>query len=971
MEGMHTSATAGRKNASHEMLLSLITQAYDQLGVTETLSSALFNQLDKPARAWLSLYHRYVDGMSQAELAGALDISHKTLLKYQQEGLAALREQVQTLRETQRASRKQDIYQKVKAALGLPDNGVLYGREPLRQTIRDTLAAYQAPGAPHKVVAIEGLPGLGKTSLAYEAAACMVHYDMVDDVVAIKLRRQHEAKNLDAGGPEGKYLDQERFWHDLCQQLNVYYHPTYAYVKVLKDRFAQQRILLVADGVNHEATYHDLLTLLPTLCPSEGPSVALITATRSIMTHDPVTIFDLDELTLLESYALLTDGGDWLAEDDLYHYKTLYQHLGGVPQILLLIKKLTWPGERFDLARLNNGYHVPRQMDEKFMQVYGVAWDALSEAARRLFILLNRYSPEEGYGDWMLEVLAEAAQIPAADVQQVMDELRAYKLLTVSEYYQVVRYQRHSLTRAFAERQTLPDMQAYDTRYLSLIWREFLSLDRRHRQEPLDAPGTGAYVMEPDVIYSQREVFPYLDEVLRVLQSTDYYLALAPEYIKALAQRPRELGYASEWNEHLSYFIAWAEPDNVEMRATRIRTLMDRALFREAQTASLALLQDAQADRDIQGMILALGLCVHLAVVLDEIDPFLPKMAESEAFLQTQALGKAEHLEWLMVEVELFRRAARFEDMDAYLARADAVFRNAHDLSEEARGNYFHTLAIRYWIADDFEEAHACIDEAMRAYSLVHMHQANTGTQADKGLIYWSQGEFLAAERMMTQALSQAHSLRDRRRAAIFQGNLALVYLKMGHLQAALENIVQSIHEAGALNLVREELRAIANRGVIHMHLGNLEQAEFDLLHQVEELVTKNETTVDSHLNLARLYEMMNDPQAARQHMMAAWDYIERYQNQNLALMYYRVLAELTTGQEALEAIEQAIALAEEVHRRYDLAACYLRKAQLLTPARDRKTLWEDGCALLTTCGGAAWLEGKNIRTPLYIPAMI
>ena len=85
--------------------------------------------------------------------------------------------------------------------------------------------------------------------------------------------------------------------------------------------------------------------------------------------------------------------------------------------------------------------------------------------------------------------------------------------------------------------------------------------------------------------------------------------------------------------------------------------------------------------------------------------------------------------------------------------------------------------------------------------------------------------------------------------------------------------------------------------------------------------------------------------------------------------MILRCRALFVPQAEAVDLLEQALALARRSRRRLDEGHCYLQLA-VLASGKQQAELWAAGVAIMNEIGAAAWIDGRTSNNPPAI-AMI
>ncbi len=66
--------------------------------------------------------------------------------------------------------------------------------------------------------------------------------------------------------------------------------------------------------------------------------------------------------------------------------------------------------------------------------------------------------------------------------------------------------------------------------------------------------------------------------------------------------------------------------------------------------------------------------------------------------------------------------------------------------------------------------------------------------------------------------------------------------------------------------------------------------------------------------------------------------------------------------------LRDALALARDLQRRLDGAACLLSLSVVVESETEREALWSEVAMMLQHCGAATWSEGRSPHNPSFIP---
>ncbi len=304
------------------------------------------------------------------------------------------------------------------------------------------------------LVALEGLGGIGKTSLADALArqlALGIHFSEIGWISAQR-RMFHlsgEIETLD----DCPDLTPAKLVEHLIEQFNLagLSHQSDA-EKLLgvKDFLKSRPCLIVIDNLETVANYRALVLQLTKLV---NPSKFLFTTRYSLRDVSGVYIVTLRELAHDDALALIrneaeTRGLDELAASPEIELEPIYHVTGGNP---LAIKLMTGQIHSLSLSvvlsRFSAGKSKP--VEELLAFLYQAAWQALDEDCRRVLQAMLLV-PEEG---GRLEQIAAAAELNEDEATACLHRLIVLSLVTVSGSLHERRYSLHQLTQAFVAQQ--------------------------------------------------------------------------------------------------------------------------------------------------------------------------------------------------------------------------------------------------------------------------------------------------------------------------------------------------------------------------------------------------------------------------------------------------------------------------------------------------------------------------------------
>jgi len=326
----------------------------------------------------------------------------------------------------------------------LLDDRHLFGVEPLVEQVTRCLRDPEG----QTLVVLDGLGGLGKTTVAQAAAASLAESDAFADVLWVSAK---QAQLLPTG--EMCALDKPALTFDelltrLAAQLgrnDLSARSSQEREAALQTMFSTASYLIVIDNLETMTDYH---TLIPRLRPLAGMSRFLITSRYSLRQSPGVQVCTVPALSRDDSLALLRHElerqGRAISSDETLG--AVYQAVGGLP---LALKLLAAQLGHLPLSYVLDGLHVARGQSAEALYtfIYRRTWSLLDERAKRLLMSMLLVSPEGEDMDWLRLVSA----MPDEEIEGALARLMDFSLVQVSGPLERPLYQIHRLTTTFLQ----------------------------------------------------------------------------------------------------------------------------------------------------------------------------------------------------------------------------------------------------------------------------------------------------------------------------------------------------------------------------------------------------------------------------------------------------------------------------------------------------------------------------------------
>ncbi|MCB9122244.1 MAG: NB-ARC domain-containing protein [Caldilinea sp.] len=391
---------------------------------------------------------RFVEDRPVDEVAEHFNFAESTIYLKQNQAIRRLVVALDTLEADTRRRRALLLDERI----AVPGSHTFVGIQPLVEALCVQLVADEPPW----ILSIEGIGGIGKTSLAAAVArqcAAEIHFADFGWVSAKPLM-------LDPGGGALRALERPALTADaMVGELLVQLAPHESAgllafperaLAFLRERLKRAPHLVVVDNLE---TVADLEALLPTLRALAAPTKFLLTSRKRLIDESGIYLYPMPELSEADALALVRREARQRnlpavadAPDDTL--RRIYAAVGGNPLALLLVVGLTHV-HGLDLVLRNLRDARGQSVENLYGFVYRQAWEALDEFHREVLLAMPLASPR---GE-SLAFIASICDRPAPPVADALQWLNELNLVTVSGGLHDRRYGIHSLTRSFLQEQ--------------------------------------------------------------------------------------------------------------------------------------------------------------------------------------------------------------------------------------------------------------------------------------------------------------------------------------------------------------------------------------------------------------------------------------------------------------------------------------------------------------------------------------
>lgn len=395
------------------------------------------------------LHTHFVDGLVMVVAAKRLNMSEAAAYRKQKEAINHLAIILQTREGQVRARHRL----KLESRLEPPTYVQLIGVEDHLSNLLDLLITSSPPW----LVSIEGLGGLGKTSLADALSRQGIDKNLFDDFGWVSARQQV----FNPGGGIKSVNLPALTAEDLVEKLAVQLMPDIfnsAIMSVqdvlagLRARLKQRSHLIVIDNLE---TVADIERLLPTLRNLVDPSKFLLTSRESLYHEPGLHHFSLPELSKANALRLIRYEArlhnlpylETAADHELHK---VFETVGGNPLALRLV---VGQAHVHPLDVILSGLTAVQgqKAETLYTFIYRRAWDNLDEGTRLVFLSMPLVADPGG----SLEYLVDVSGLDPATVSDALDRLMRLNLVDSQGDLSERRYTIHGLTRTFLQEQVV------------------------------------------------------------------------------------------------------------------------------------------------------------------------------------------------------------------------------------------------------------------------------------------------------------------------------------------------------------------------------------------------------------------------------------------------------------------------------------------------------------------------------------
>lgn len=390
---------------------------------------------------------RFLDGHATFVVANRLNVAQPTIYRHQSHAIDQLANVLAEMESRVRNQRQASLEARLEPATYLRLFGIDAHRDRLLDVVLDA--------APPWIVSLDGMGGIGKTSLADAIARAVIRQRLDGEIAWVSARQQR----LDLGGVV-RHIDQPALTvASLLEALTAQLLPgtppftsSERAVSALRAVFDDHPTLIVVDNLE---TVTDVESLLPVLHQLAGPAKFLLTSRHSLFGQTGVFHLRVPELGEPDALALVRlEAGQRnlpeLAAAGDAELHPIYQTVGGNPLALRLV---VGQSHIHSLPTVLGDLQAARgtPVETLYSFIYRWAWDNLSETPRRALLAMPLVTDRGG----SLAFLAQLSGLEAGELSDALTELVTLSLVDSRGGVLDRRYTIHNLTRTFLLEQVI------------------------------------------------------------------------------------------------------------------------------------------------------------------------------------------------------------------------------------------------------------------------------------------------------------------------------------------------------------------------------------------------------------------------------------------------------------------------------------------------------------------------------------
>ncbi|MEM7129666.1 MAG: NB-ARC domain-containing protein [Chloroflexota bacterium] len=424
-------------------------KAKPQTCTNDVLYSGLQNLRASNQEAATLLEARFLDSKSIRGVANQRNMAESYIYKLLDQATAQLTDILNQQENELRASRREAWRGRLEA----PSYGCLIGIEHHQQLLIERCMSPEPPW----LLSIEGMGGIGKTSLTHAVVSELIEHENLDEIVWVSAKPTHLSPMGMIQSRSNVATQASAILYELILQIAPETPAASSFapdqlIGILRPYLTRERYLIVIDNLE---TVEDLNELLPHLEKLTAPSRFVLTSRERTAAMQPIYRFIVPELGEVDALQLIRQEAEQsnvprIAQLDDADLASIYQCVGGHPLALRLVVGLAH-ANAVDaiLSDLTEAQGEPTENLYHF--IYRNAWDSLDELSQQVLLLMVLVQS----GGEPISFMAAASELSEQEVRTGLNQLDRFNLVNVHQSATEVRYSLHSLTRTFLIQQAL------------------------------------------------------------------------------------------------------------------------------------------------------------------------------------------------------------------------------------------------------------------------------------------------------------------------------------------------------------------------------------------------------------------------------------------------------------------------------------------------------------------------------------
>ena len=386
---------------------------------------------------------RFLDGYTATATANRLNLTEDVVFKRQRTAISDLAHIIWEAEVEARSIKETRISER----LEIKDPPQLFGLDDKLAHLTTILTSGESPW----LVAVVGIGGIGKTSLADASARALSSRPSFVDVAWVSARQERFVvwDGLQ-DAPEGTpALTVEGLLDAIIEQFDFRDLSKLApdsKKEKLRARLKRLPYLVVVDNLE---TADDYRALVPDLMTLAGPTKWLLTSRHSLHDYSGILSLNLEELSATDGLALLRHEArergmldvTTAPEESLLQ---IYEVAGGNP---LALKLLVGQMHTLSLPRVVDALRQARgqKIEELYRFIYWRSWQLLDKESQQVLAVMPLVA-ESGGG---LAQIAALSEVPEEQLAAPLNQLVTLCLVNVVGTLEARRYGIHRLTETF------------------------------------------------------------------------------------------------------------------------------------------------------------------------------------------------------------------------------------------------------------------------------------------------------------------------------------------------------------------------------------------------------------------------------------------------------------------------------------------------------------------------------------------